>query len=123
MKIVYALIAFATASVGVKYIGTPLIVYVAIYINLTAAFFVLLISIAKWRCLNAFEIWIRLSFCLSVFYTSFLRIYHYQTGTALTQTEGVFANLLNFSLGLGFIFLAWTRDAAKEKYKRRETDR
>jgi len=122
MKIVYALIAFAAASVGVKYIGTPIIVYVAVYVNLIAAFFVLLISVAKWRCLNTFEIWIRLSFCLSVFYASFLRIYHYQSGTALTQTEGVFANVLNLSLGLGFIFLAWSRDAAKKKYKRRETD-
>ena len=122
MKIFYALIAFATASVGTKYIGTPWYIEIAMYTAISSAVFVLLISIWKWRCLNVWEKWIRISFVLSVGYAFCLRVYHYNTGTPFTQFEGMFRNLLDVCLAVGFVLLAWRRDANRYFDRRRHND-
>jgi len=122
MKIFFALLGIITASVGTKYIGTPIYVYVAVYMALVSATFVAGITIAKRRCLAFWEIWIRAAFCTQVFYSSALRVYHYQTQTKLTQVEGVFSNVIYLLLAVGFITLAWKRDSARKNKKRRYDD-
>jgi len=122
MKIFYALIALATASVGTKYIGTPWYVEIAMYTAISSAVFVLLVSMWKWKCLNTWEKWIRLSFVVGVAYAFCLRVYHYNAGTSFTQFEGIFRNLIDTSLAVGFVLLAWKRDSQKEKRLRRHDD-
>jgi len=122
MKIVYAMFALIGANVGTKYIGTPILVYCGVYAAILSAIFVLLITVAKWRCLNFWERWIRLSFVSYVVWVSGLRIYSYQAGMSLTQNQGIFANMSLIILALGFIMLAWRRDSMRQKKKRRYTD-
>jgi len=123
MKIFYALIALAGASVGTKYIGTPWYIEIAMYSAIFSAIFVLLITLWKWSCLNVWEKWIRLTFVLSVTYAFCLRVYHYNTGTPFTPFEGMFKNLIDTSLAVGFVLVAWKRDAVKSKRKRRYDDK
>jgi len=122
MKIFYALIGIIGANIGTKYIGTPWYVYTALYASMFAAIFVFCITVAKWRCLNVYSKWIRISFVISVVYSSFLRIYHYQVATPLTQIEGVVSNMINLSLAVAFISMAWKRDSKRSNKKRRHND-
>jgi hypothetical protein len=52
MKIFYALIGLATASIGTKFIGTPWYIEIGMYTAIFSAVFVLLITVSKWKCLN-----------------------------------------------------------------------
>lgn len=122
MKILYALLGMMGAQIGTKFIGTPLHVEIAMYTLMTSSIFVLAITIAKWRCLIFWEKWIRLNFVLLCFWVTGLRIYHYQTHTDFTQTEGVITQLITTSLAIGFIVLAWQRDALRNKMRRRYSD-
>jgi len=121
-KIFYALIALAGASLGTKVIGTPWWIEIAMYTAIFSALFVLMITIAKWRCLSFWERWIRISFVLAVTYSFGLRVYHYQAATPFTAFEGMFKSGLDSLLALGFIVLAWRRDIRRRKDKRRHDD-
>jgi hypothetical protein len=122
MKIFYALIALASASIGTKFIGTPWHVEIAMWATMTGGVFVGLITFAKRKCLSFWEIWIRVSFVIYCVWCSSLRIYHYEAETPLTQAEGVITQMLVASLSIGFITLAWKRDAKRGIYKRRYND-
>ena len=123
MKIFYALIALAAASVGTKYIGTPWYIELSMYSAIFSAVFVLLISIWKWRCLNVWEKWIRVSFVLGVAYAFCLRVYHYNTDTDFTKIEGMVKTLLETVMAVGFILLAWRRDGNRQHDQRRHDDK
>jgi hypothetical protein len=122
MKIFYALIGLATASIGTKFIGTPWYIEIGMYTAIFSAVFVLLITMSKWQCLNIWERWIRISFVLAVGYSFGLRVFHYNAGTPFTQFEGIFKNGLDTMLAFGFVMLAWRRDALKQKHRRRFND-
>jgi len=122
MKIFYALIALAGASVGTKFIGTPWYIDIAMHATMFSAIFVGLITVAKRKCLSRWEKFIRVTFVTYCAYITTLRIFHYQTGTALTQNEGAIANLLITTLAIGFIGLAWRRDSQRRDGKRRYDD-
>ena len=109
MKIFYALIALAGASIGTKFIGTPWYVEIAMWATMSSGLFVGLITLAKRKCLSFWEKWIRWSFVCYCFWVSGLRIYHYQVDTPLTRTEGIVSQMILTSLAVGFITLAWRR--------------
>ena len=122
MKIFYALIALAGASVGTKFIGTPWYIELGMYSALFGGIFVFIITIWKWKCLCFAEKWIRLSFVVYVVYTFSLRVYHYNTDTPFTKVEGMFTNIIMTSLAVAFIVLAWRRDSLRRKNRRRHDD-
>lgn len=122
MKIFYALVALAGASLGTKFIGTPWWIEIAMYTAVFSALFVLLITVSKWKCLSFWERWIRISFVAAVVYSFGLRVYHYQTATYFTALEGMFKNGLDTLLACGFIILAWRRDIRRRIDKRRHDD-
>ena len=122
MKIVYALLGVIGANVGTKFIGTPWYVELSMYSLMFGAVFVLGITVMKRHCLNFWEKWIRYSFVLLAFWVTILRIYHYQTDTPFTKTEGVVTQMITLSMAFGFILLAWKRDAARKLKKRRWDD-
>ncbi len=122
MKIFFALLGVITAQIGSKYIGTPLHVEITMYSLMFGAVFVMGVTIWKWQCLNLWEKWIRISFVALCLWVTGLRIYHYQTDTAFTKNEGVITQLITISMALGFIVLAWRRDAMRRRKKRRWND-
>ena len=123
MKILYALLGVIGANIGTKYIGTPLHVELAMYSLFFASIFVLTITLAKFRCLNFWEKWIRFSFVGLCFWVTGLRIYHYQTATSFTQNEGIVTQAITISMAIGFIVLAWKRDAMRKAKRRRWDDK
>jgi hypothetical protein len=122
MKIVYALLGLIGANTTMKYIGTPWYIEMAIYTATFSAIFVGLVTFMKRKCLSLWEKQIRIAFIANVFYVSALRIYHYQTGTQLTQLEGVAQNVLLTWLAVSFIMNAWKRDANRREKMRRWDD-
>jgi len=122
MKIFFSLIGVITAVFGSNFIGTPWHIELIMWAYMFGATFVFLIVIAKWRCLNFWEKWIRISFITLAFWATGLRIYHYQTSTPFTQTEGMITQLISLSMAIGFIILAWKRDSLIKLKRRRYTD-
>ena len=122
MRIVYALLAVVGANIGTKFIGTPWYIEIAMYSTMFGGIFVFLITVAKYRCLSFWERWIRFTFVGYTIYVTILRIYHYQTNTALTQIEGMVANAFLCTLAVGFILLAWQRDSKRIFERRRYND-
>ncbi len=123
MKIVYALLGVIGANIGTKFIGTPWEVELTMYAYMFGAIFVLLLTIAKFRCLSFWEVEVRLAFVSVACWVSYLRIYHYQTDTPFTMREGIITQLLSLSMAVGFIMIAWRRDALRKKRKRRWDDK
>jgi len=122
MKIVYALLGVIGANIGTKFIGTPWEVELTMYAYMFGAIFVLFLTIAKFRCLSFWEIEVRLAFVLLAFWVTGIRIHHYQTGAEFTMLEGQITQIISLSMAVGFIMVAWRRDALRRKKKRRWND-
>ena len=114
-KTVMAMIGLIAASIGSKYIGTPWYIEIAMWFTMSGSLFVFLVTLWKRKCLGFWEKSIRFTFCGYGAYVSILRIYHYQVNTPLTQTEGMFANMLLTCLAVGFIVQSW-RSTGRRRY-------
>ena len=113
MKLFIAMLGIIAATIGVKFIGTPWYVHAAIYSALFSTVFVAFSTLIYWRRLKFWRRWIRVIFVFIVLYVSLLRIYHYNLGTPLTQTEGFIMNILYILLCIGFVFRTWNDDGNK----------
>ncbi len=122
MKMFFAMLAFATATIGSKFIGTPWYIEVTMVMTMFGAVFISGIVYKKWRCLSLWDKWARISCVLYCCWVTGLRIYHYQLDTPMTKEEGMISQLILGSMIFGWIALAWVSDANKHMRNRRESD-
>ncbi len=106
-KIVFALLGIIGATIGVKFIGTPWYVEVAIYSALISAIFMTGVTVWRFRYLSKGRIIIRLSYAMLVVHATGVRIYYYAKELPIPMEAGVAQNMLFVCLAIALAIDAW----------------
>ena len=107
MKLVYAVLGILAATIGVKFIGTPMIVHISCYLALFAGTFLLFSAIGQWKALNWRRNLIRLGFVGMLYFHVGMRIVIEHTSlTAMPFWGTAVVNVFFILLSIGLVFSA-----------------
>lgn len=110
VKVVYAIVAIALASFGLKFIGTPFIVDLSTYLALIAGVFLTGFVATYWKQFTLIQKLIRASFALFMVFSAAVKIWVFHPGVTSAPVWFTPANNILFIVVAFLLILAAARD-------------
>jgi len=107
MKIVYALLGLVAANFGLKYLGTPWYLYLAVGSSIVASVFLLCATIFSWKSINKVWKMIGITIAIRLAGVSIIRIVCYSQDIPIYRWAGVPVQVMDAFICVLLIIMFW----------------